>query len=115
MPMSTFWGATVDRSVSGFITLTLEGVSVTAPVEAGKISKSEAIALFLLMNEYVAIKEVMSGDLWDYRCQYARFAAKVLDYGEKAAALPGNQRAPWTAKQNRMIIERDKFRALAGE
>jgi hypothetical protein len=115
MPLNTFWGATIDRSEPGFVTLTLDGVVVRTAWDSTKASKSDILAAFLLLNEYVPLKEVLSGDLWDYRCQYARFAWKVLAYGDIAASLPGNQRAPWTAKQNRCATFRDQYKALAGE
>ena len=115
MPLSTFWGATVDRSVQGQLTLTLEGVSVTVPWDATKATKSDLYALFMLLNDYGPIKEVMSGDLWDYRCQYVRFAWKVNALNDYAGTLPGNQRKPYTDKAARLAIERDKFKALAGE
>jgi hypothetical protein len=115
VPLSTFWGATIDRTVPGQVTLTLDGVVVTVPWDSTKASKSDILAAFMLLNEYLPIKEILTGDLWDYRCQYARFAWKVLSYNDLAATLPGNQRKPYTDKATRLAIERDRFKALAGE
>jgi len=115
MPLNTFWGATIDRTVPGQVTLSLEGVVVTVPWDSGKASKSDILAAFLLLNEYLPLKEVLTGDLWDYRCQYARFAWKVLAYNDLAATLPGNQRKPYTDKAARLALLRDQFKQLAGE
>jgi hypothetical protein len=115
MPLSTFWGATVDRTVANQVTMTLDGVRVTVPWDSTKASKSDILAAFLLLNEYLPFKAILTGNLWDYRCQYARFAWKVLAYNDLAAALPANQRKPYTDKAARMATERDRFKLLAGE
>jgi len=115
VPLSTFYGATIDRSVPGQITLALDGVVVTMPWDGGKPSKADVKAAFFFLNQYLAQFEFASGSVWDDRCQYARFAWKALEYADIAASLPGNQRKPWTDKAARMATFRDQFRALAGE
>ena len=115
MPLSNFWGATLDRSVTGQITVTLEGVTVTVPWVSTKASKSDILAAAVFTTKYVIDKGVSNQTLWDYRHLYAYYTWKALDYADKIATLPQNQRAPWTAKQNRCITERDRYKALAGE
>lgn len=115
MPLSDFWGGVVDRSVPGQITITINGVSTTVPWDSTKASKSDICAAFQSLNNANAFNEVASETLWDYRAKYARFACKVMDLNDFAATLPGNQRKPYTDKAARLMIERDKYKALAGE
>jgi hypothetical protein len=123
MPVSDFWGATINRSVPGQITLTItdasrperEPVSITQPWDGTKATKSDLRAAWFLIEEALGKWNIPSGDIWDYRCQYARMTFKAMDYADVIAGLPGNQRAPWTAKRNRIITFRDEYRALAGE
>ena len=123
MPASNFWGATINRSVPGQITLTLSDslrpelplVSITVPWDGGKATKSDLRAAWHLIEAAIGPWEIANESLWHWRCQYARMAFKAMDYADVIAALPANQRAPWTAKRNRIITFRDQYRALAGE
>jgi len=115
MPLSDFWGIKIDRSVSGQVTLTLDDLVRTIPWDGGKATSGDLNALFTFLNEYVALKEIPSETIWDYRTQYARFARDVLAMQELIATLPGNQRKPWQDKLALITAQRDKYRALSGE
>jgi hypothetical protein len=130
MPLADVYGATIDKTVPGQITLTLDEVSLTLPWDGGKPTLSDATAVFEFINHYCGTTEQPNGTLWAHRNQYARMAYKILAYQDlwdtldaERLRLPGNQRAafkvarmdPLTPKMNRFPTLRDQFRALAGE
>lgn len=123
MPVSNFWGATINRSVPGQITLTLSDparpelppVSITQPWDGGKATKSDLRAAWSLIEEAIGPWEIANESLWHWRCQYARMAFKAMDYADAAAAASGQARTRLNEKRTRIIALRDQYRALAGE
>jgi hypothetical protein len=130
MPLSDVYGATIDKTVPGQITLTLDEVSLTLPWDGGKPTLADATAVFLFINHYVSVNEIPNGDIWYHRNQYAKAVYKILAYQDLwdtldaiRASLPGNQRNaykaaqmdPLTPKMNRFPTLRDQAKALAGE
>jgi hypothetical protein len=130
MPLADVYGAVIDRTVPGQITLTLDEVSLTLPWDGGKPTLSDATAVFEFINQYIGITEQPNGSLWAHRHQYARMAYKILAYQDlwdtldaERLALPGPQRAefkrtrmdPLLPKMGRFPTLRDQYKALAGE
>jgi hypothetical protein len=130
MPLADVYGATIDKTVPGQITLTLDEVSLTLPWDGGKPTLADATAVFEFINHYCATTEQPNGSLWAHRHQYARMVYKILAYQDKwdtldaiRLSLPGNQRNAYKAanmdpllpKMGRFPVLRDQFKALAGE
>jgi len=115
MPLSNFWGINVDRSVPGQATLALNDFTKTVPWDGHKPTKSDLYVLFQFLNDYVAEKEIPSGDIWDIRTQYARHALGVMDYDEAVNALPPKDRKAMSDKRDAMVAERDRYKLLAGD
>lgn len=139
MPLANFWGATVNRSVPGLITLAL-----TAPVRpqpnpedplppfpdailtidrvpntpAIPLNETEAdcyAAYFWINDTILGPWEIPSNNIWDYRCQYARNAWRVLQYDRLIKESPGTRGQQWRTKRQTYIAERDRYKALCGE
>lgn len=130
MPLADVYGATIDKTVPGQITLRLDDVSLTLPWDGGKPTLADAKAVFEFINHYCAVNEVPNDSLWAHRHQYARCVYKILAYQDlwdtldaERLRLPGNQRAafkvarmdPLLPKMNRFPTLHDAAKLAAGE
>jgi hypothetical protein len=136
MPLADAWGATIDRSVTGSITLTIQvmlptdsfddtliqkTVVVTESFDETKPVTAGAYARYRLAHTIIAQlnrRHTVLFQLWNARCQHARFVWKLLSYQDRIderiafrATLPANQRAPVTAEINALNVKRDRFPA----
>jgi hypothetical protein len=130
MPLADVYGATIDKTVPGQITIRLDEVEITLPWDGGKPTLADATAVFEFINHYVNTTDQPNDSLWAHRNQYARMVYKILAYQDlwdtldaERLRLPGNQRAafktahmdPLLPKMNRFPTLRDQYKALAGE
>jgi hypothetical protein len=130
MPLADVYGATIDRTVPGQITIRLDEVEIVLPWDGGKPTLADATAALLFIDHYCGINEVGNGSLWAHRQQYAWAAYKILAYQDKwdtldaiRLSLPGNQRNaykvanmdPLLPKMNRFPTLRDAAKLAAGE
>lgn len=110
------FGATIDRSTAGEITLSLDGVSVTHPVREGKMGQAdEALALWLLVGEVMATRTRALTEEWMPLSQRARAEHKAASYEEAVKADPTNaaliaKRDVWVQRLTQLRDEQDNTR-----
>ena len=107
MPLADFWGASVDRSVAGRVTVSLIGVSAsgTTDLEAAKN----------LVTGLQSVAETSDDPLWQKRCAYAIAAWKVAEYTKLRNASSGATRTKYTTKLNTWQAILPVARTEAGE
>lgn len=110
-PYADKYGAVVDATRAGQVTVTVDAVTVTEPRRAGWEASDDQRALFIAL-ETARTTEDRASRITEAECERARAEWKVAAYTKHATETPKDERiaeklAYWTA-------ERDRLRARDG-
>lgn len=108
------YGAVVDRSKQGEVTLSLDGVTIAVPYDATKPVISDARAVLELTNATIAVgtdDQTKEGGAFALRLKRAMAEWKVPAYADYLVGVPKKQQAAVQAKMDYWAVTLEKLRA----